>query len=754
MTIELYFFAVLFLGLFAVLDLIVGVSNDASNFLNSSLGSKVAPRYIILSVASLGILMGVVFSSGMMEVARKGIFHPKFFTMPNLLTIFLAVMLTDIVLLDLFNTYALPTSTTVSVVFELLGGAVAVSVLKIIQQKEGLILLGQYINTSKAMVIIFGILLSVIVAFLCGAVTQFFTRLLFTFDYSQSQRRYGGLWGGVAMASITYFILIKGAKGASFITPETVEKIKDNSSLILFSIFLVSAVILQLLIIFKINIFKPIVLIGTFALAMAFAANDLVNFIGVPMAGYHSYRSAISTPNPLTSTMEALEQKVPAETAFLLIAGLIMVATLWISKKARTVSSTEISLAQQYEGEEKYESAIISRIIVRMALNFFNFIKKISPLALQEWFRKRLDTTKYKVDTDAEHRPSFDLLRASVNLMVASALISYATSHQLPLSTTYVTFMVAMGTSFADQAWGRESAVYRVSGVITVITGWFFTAMSAFILSFAVASVLFYGGAIGFIVIAVADGLIILKNHRRHSEEWEYKEKELVFNLKKITDVESSISITFEHIGLLIHEIRISLDETLKALYVHNEYILNRERRKTKKIQRWSNITIANIFKCMRLLQKSDAARSYNYGQTIRRIQRLSDGYRDIVLRCYNHVADHHKMLLDVQINELKEVMIIFNEIMLHAENALCSKDMSQYENVVKKDKELKELAEKLNQNQIERIRNGKSKTRHSILFYSIVGNALMLSKQNLKLMEILSDTFGTLEESIEIRVN
>lgn len=560
--------------------------------------------------------------------------------------------------------------------------------------------------------------------------------------------------GGVALSSITYFILIKGANGTSFIPPENVTLITEHSSLIIGYIFLASAAILQIMLFLKINIFKPIVLTGTFALAMAFAANDLVNFIGVPMAGYHAYLSAVATDSPLTVTMSALTKKAPAESYYLLLSGSIMVVTLWISKKARSVSSTEIRLAQQHEGEEENDSLMISRIIVRMSLNFSKIITKIVPNFIAGLIKKRMDTSQYKVETDTEHRPSFDLLRASANIMVASALISYATSHQLPLSTTYVTFMVAMGTSFADKAWSRESAVYRISGVITVITGWFVTAMSAFTLGFVMSAIIFYGKAPAFISALIIAIFIVLRNHRKHSEELGYRERELVFNLKKITDVNNSISITFGHIGILIREIRESLDIALKALYTHNGYILNRERNKTKRIQRWANITIANVFKCMRLLQKSDISLSYNYGQTIRRVQRLSDGYRDIVNRCHIHVSNYHKMLLDVQIKELGKVMGILNDILLNAEGALCNKDMLKYKTVVKKDAELKELAEKLNQNQIERIRNGLSKTRHSILFYSIVGNALLLSKQNLKLMEILYDTFVSVEKSADAEMN
>ena len=361
---EIYLFAVVLLFSLAVFDLVVGVSNDAVNFLNSSIGSRVAPRYVIMFVASLGMLAGVLFSSGMMEVARKGIFHPQFFCMPELITIFLAVMLTDILLLDIFNTFGMPTSTTVSIVFELLGAAVAVSLVKIHLAGESLAVLGQYINTGQALVIISGILLSVVIAFICGAVVQFFTRLIFTFDYTRRLKRYGGLWGGAALAAITYFILIKGAKGASFITPEMLAWMKTHTLVILSASFVFFAVVFQiLLLVTRINILKPIVLVGTFALAMAFAANDLVNFIGVPLAGFAAFKvAAAAAADPLTISMSALQGAVKTNTVILLLAGGVMVVTLWISRKARTVTETEVSLGRQEEGLERFGSTQFSRM--------------------------------------------------------------------------------------------------------------------------------------------------------------------------------------------------------------------------------------------------------------------------------------------------------------------------------------------------------------------------------------------------------
>ncbi len=449
----------------ALSDLIVGVSNDAVNFLNSSIGSRVAPRHVIMIIASLGMLAGVTFSSGMMEVARKGIFNPQFFTMPELMTVFLAVMLTDILLLDLYNTFGLPTSTTVSIVFELLGAAVAVSLLKLYEMGDSFARVVEYINTGKALAIIFGILLSVVVAFVVGAVIQFISRIIFTFDYERRLRRYGAVWGGAGLASITYFILIKGAKGASFITPETLSWIKCHTSLILLGSFLVSALFLQILLSFtRVNILKLIVLVGTFALAMAFAANDLVNFIGVPLAGLSAYQEASATADPLTATMEALRQPVHGNTLILLFAGVVMVITLWISRKARSVTATTVQLGRQEEGFERFESTVLSQTIVRLVSALFDTIGRLFP---NHGFGGR----SIAASTDPTHRPtpaadgavpSFDLIRAAVNLIVASALISLATSFKLPLSTTYVTFMVAMGASLVRPGVGPRQR--RLSG--------------------------------------------------------------------------------------------------------------------------------------------------------------------------------------------------------------------------------------------------------------------------------------------------
>ncbi len=748
MSIEFYFFAVGILLLFASFDLVVGVTNDAVNFLNSAIGSKAAPFRTIMIIASLGILAGVTFSGGMMEVARKGIFHPQFFTMPNLMTIFLAVMLTDILLLDLFNTHGLPTSTTVSIVFELLGAAVAVSLIKIMSTVDSTMAIWDYINTAKAMIIVFGILLSIIVAFFSGAVVQFFSRLLFTFDYEPRLKKYGAVWGGMAMTAITFFILIKGAKGATFMTPGMVVWIKGHSLLIMCTIFLGSAAIFQALLrVFKVNILKPIILVGTFALAMAFAANDLVNFIGVPLAGLNAYQTAVASTDPLGITMMALSKKVQSHTLLLLLAGFIMVLTLWFSKKAKTVTETEISLGQQDEGTERFESIWLSRKIVNMVDSLFGSIKKIIPGSVQDAVAKRLLPATNSVLLGHKDKPSFDLIRASVNLMVASAVVSLATSFKLPLSTTYVTFMVAMGSSFSDQAWGRESAVYRVTGVLTVVGGWFMTAFIAFVVSFVFAGVLFYFQILGVIGLVGVAGFLIWKNQVKHKDREKEKDEINIFTMDKVDNFQDAVSDTFDHLAYLFKSIRKSLDTGFDALFEDDLYRLKLERKRVKQFQMWTNVIIANIFKVLRLQQQEDIKTSYNYYQIIRRLQKVSDTHRDIIIRSTRHVSNRHKGLLPVQIEELKQVRACVMKILTMMEDNFNKKELVHHDTITSEFNNMRRLINAINENQIERIRDDSSKTRLSILFYATGGNCLTMMRQNVRLLEIFNDSFS-LEDS------
>jgi phosphate/sulfate permease len=741
---DVYLVAVIILAGLAISDLIVGVSNDAVNFLNSSIGSRVAPRHVIMIIAGLGILAGVTFSSGMMEVARKGIFHPEFFTMPEIMVIFLAVMLTDILLLDLFNTFGLPTSTTVSIVFELLGAAVAVSLIKINAIGSSFSSLVNYINTAKALAIVSGILLSIVIAFFFGALVQFLSRLIFTFDYQKRLKRYGAIWGGLALSMIIYFILIKGSKGASFMSPNMVNWIMTHTWFILLGSFLISSVVLQVLMILSdINILKPIVLIGTFALAMAFAANDLVNFIGVPLAGLSAYSIANATSNPLSVYMKALQGPVHTNTLLLLLAGVIMTVTLWISRKARTVTKTEIDLGRQDDGLERFDSSPFSRVSVRMVSSLFEKINMIIPEAVQHKISKRLNPEHYDTNPIGEGKiPSFDLVRASVNLMVASAVISFATSLKLPLSTTYVTFMVAMGSSLSDQAWGRESAVYRVTGVLTVIGGWFFTAFMAFTISLIFALAIYYFRLPAILLILGLSIVVIWRNHHIHKGREKEDDAIEVFNLKKIKDPIFAINTSFEHTSHFLQLIKETLDICFEGLFNEDRQMLKFTRSETKKIQRWANIIIANIFKTLRLLEQEDIKHTRKYAQTISSLQEIAESHRDIIMKAYLHVDNHHKGLLDVQIEELKQIKVCIIELLDKTSKALLKGEMIDPSSILEINQKLKRLEKQLDRNQIKRIQDDTSKTRLSILFYGVMWDSRKIVESTLNLLKVFQDSF------------
>ncbi|MEN8152746.1 MAG: inorganic phosphate transporter [Acidobacteriota bacterium] len=740
---EIYLAAIIFLALLAVSDIIVGVSNDAVNFLNSSIGSRVASKYTIFIIASFGLLAGVTFSKGMMEVARKGIFHPKFFTMPELITIFLAVMLTDILLLDLFNSYGLPTSTTVSIVFELLGAAVAMSIIKVLKSKEGLAGLIKYINTGKALAIIMGILLSVVIAFTVGAIIQFFSRLIFTFEFNNKLKKYGALWGGLALTSITYFIVIKGAKGSTFITSETLSWIKSNTMLILLISFLIFSLLLEvLLVLTRINILKIVVLIGTFALAMAFAANDLVNFIGVPLAGLSAYKVASTTAEPLTSMMSELQKASPSHTVLLIIAGIIMAVTLWFSRKARTVTQTEINLGRQDEGYERFGSTSLSRTIVRIFSGISESINVIIPGFILNKINKRFKVTSNTLSMADGDKPSFDLIRASVNLMVASVLISFATSMKLPLSTTYVTFMVAMGTSFADRAWGRDSAVYRITGVFTVIGGWFVTALLAFFVSGIFALILSNFKIFGFFFIIVFGGLIIYKNHTLHKNRANDSKDLEIFNLKKIKDSKYATDITFKHAGIFLKEVSDILNTGFEGMSTENRIILRDSKKRAKKISVWANIITANIFKSLRLLQKDNHRYSKIYAQTVNALQGIAESQKDLLGRAFEHIDNFHKNLLNVQIRELNELRKITIDFLTNSSEAMIERDEKKLNELLKKENKVKKMIKEFDENQVKRIQDESSKTRLSILFYGFTRDMRRIGEHTIDLLKIFKDSF------------
>ena len=473
-----YFSFIVFLFMLAVFDLVVGVSNDAVNFLNSAIGAKVARFRTILIIASIGVFVGATMSNGMMDIARHGIFQPQMFSFNDLLCIFLAVMVTDVVLLDVFNTLGMPTSTTVSMVFELLGGTFILSLLKIATDETGLLGFADLLNTDKALSVILGIFLSVAVAFIFGTVVQWLSRLIFTFNYTSKLKWKIGLFGGIATTCILYFALLKGLKDSSFMTPEYNAWIKENTMYLVGGCFVVSTVLMQVFHWCKINVFKIVIFMGTFALALAFAGNDLVNFVGVPLAAYSAYQdfAANGAGQADTFMMSSLNENAKTPFIFLFLSGVVMVYALATSKKAQNVVKTSVDLSRQDEGEEMFGSSRVARSIVRGANNVNEFFSKYTPKPLVRWIDARFN----KDEAILAQGAAFDLVRASINLVLSGLLIALGTSLKLPLSTTYVTFIVAMGSSLADRAWSRESAVFRITGVLNVIGGWFLTAGIAF----------------------------------------------------------------------------------------------------------------------------------------------------------------------------------------------------------------------------------------------------------------------------------
>ena len=547
---EIFYFAIIcVLFIFAVIDLNVGVSNDAVNFLNSAVGAKAASLKTILIVAAIGIFIGASTSNGMMDIARHGMFQPEHFYFRQLMCVFLAVTVTDVVLLDIFNSLGMPTSTTVSMVFELLGASFAISLIKIGSHEglEGVNTLADLLNTGKALEVIAGIFLSVAIAFFFGIIVQWISRLIFTYNYKKGLGKKIGVFGGVAVTSIIYFMLFKGMKGAAFMTPEIKAYLNENTLMLLGIIFVVSTVLMQFLHALKVNVFKVVIMIGTFALAMAFAGNDLVNFIGVTMAALdsvlHFAREAVPAGISADEYMMGFLNE-PAQTSvwFLIGAGAVMVYALCTSKKAHEVLKTSINLSRQDEGDEMFGSSSMARKLVRAGMGFINGVNKISPKSVKRWVAKRFDQEHATLDEGA----AFDLVRASVNLVLAGLLIALGTSLKLPLSTTYVTFMVGMGTSLADQAWGRESAVFRITGVISVIGGWFLTAGAAFILAGIVASIMYFGGPIAMVIMAALALFLLIRSHisykNKKNEEVRDVKMDVVLNADDPQEVWAALS--------------------------------------------------------------------------------------------------------------------------------------------------------------------------------------------------------------------
>lgn len=524
----IYLGIVIFLFMLAVFDLLVGVSNDAVNFMNSAVGAKVANFKTIVIVAAIGVFAGAVLSNGMMDIARHGIFQPVNFSFYEIMCILLAVMVTDVVLLDVFNTLGLPTSTTVSMVFELLGGTFILAILKIVGDETGLLTLGDMMNTEKALSVIMGIFLSVAIAFIAGTFVQYISRLIFSFNYKKNLSWTISIFGGIAVTSLSYFMLIKGLKSAPFMTPESLAWISENTTLLVVGCFITFTLLMQILHWCRVNVFKIIVLLGTFSLALAFAGNDLVNFIGVPLAGFSAYTDYVANSNGVgihDFMMTSLMSSAKTPAIFLFASGLIMVYALATSKKAKNVIKTSVDLARQEEGDEMFGSSALARTIVRRANNINDFLKRVIPVGMRRWIDSRFN----KDEVILENGAAFDLVRAAVNLVLSGLLIIIGTTMKLPLSTTYVTFIVAMGTSLADRAWSRESAVYRITGMLSVIGGWFITAFVAFTICALVTFIMFYTSFVGMFIFIVVAVVLLVRSNIKYSKKEKAEQQDDIF---------------------------------------------------------------------------------------------------------------------------------------------------------------------------------------------------------------------------------
>lgn len=655
------FFTILLIILFAVaiIDLIVGVSNDAVNFLNSAIGSKVAPLRTILLVASAGVVLGSMFSSGMMEIARNGLFNPSFFTFEQVMFLFLAVMLTDIILLDFYNSLGLPTSTTVSLVFEILGAAFAIGVLHSFSTglSWGEIQLDNILNFSSAFTIITGIFLSIFLAFIVGSLIQRVSRVIFTFSIKKSIKYYGAIFCGLSITTIIYFLLIKGVKGSSLVTDAQVKWVMENTWSIVLASFVFFSVVIQLIMWYtKINPLKVVVLLGTFSLAMAFAGNDLVNFIGVAVGGLVAFQNWAASGIPADQyQMGILSEKLITPTWILLVAGVVMVVTLWTNAKSRKVTETELSLSRQDEGDEKFRPNVVSRIMVGVALLAGRTTDSVLPRSWSKAIERRFE----KGATDAiseKDQPSFDLVRASVNLLVSSVLIAYGTSQKLPLSTTFVTFMVAMGTSFADQAWGRESAVYRVAGVMNVIAGWLITAVVAFAFSGFIAFILFKTGHVGVIVVTVLAAFLIIRSHVRFAkkEKKESSEKQLfASNLKDLKQaIDESNEVTVKNLKVIMKVYGTSVESLAKE----KRKAVEKSMLRIKELHEQNEKIQHKIIKYVKKMPRQNLAASRLY---ILMFDYMQDLYQSILLiseSCTVHLQNYHTSPSKRYLQQLQEV--------------------------------------------------------------------------------------------------
>lgn len=736
---DIYIYMLIILAGLAITDLVVGVSNDAVNFLNSAIGSKAINFKTIMIIASIGIAFGAMSSSGMMEVARKGIFVPGEFFFDEVMIIFMAVMITDILLLDFFNSIGLPTSTTVSIVFELLGAAVCMSVIKINgNEAESLLDLGKYIATDTAIEIILGILLSVVVAFIIGGVVQFFSRLLLTFDYEGRPPFLAALFGGVSLTSLFYFIIFKGLKGADLGVVTEFIGSTDVYTFIGVTFLFWTAFSFVYVFLIKWDVYKLIIILGTFGLAMAFAGNDLVNFIGVPIGAYQAWEFAEGTGLKASEiNMSFLSGKLPSNKLLLVAAGLIMVATLWFSSKAQAVVKTSVDLARQDSGTERFQSNFLSRILVRYSIVAADGVQRILPDTASNFISSRFE--KLPVPTVVpKHadKPAFDYVRASVNLMVASVLISIATSYKLPLSTTYVTFMVAMGTSLADRAWGTESAVYRIAGVLNVIGGWFFTAFSAFTAAAVFAYLIYLGGMYAVVALVTIAVLLIIRSFIGHKKS--QQEQKVTDQLQKAESktIQGIIDESSDNVATVFKRSKRIYKNTLDGLIAQDLAILKTSKKESKKLSGEIDDLRNNIFFFIKNLDEHNLGASKFYIDVLGNLQDVSQSLDYISKASNTHISNNHKSLKFNQIKDLKEIILRIHEIFNDAQETFTTKDFSNLGAIIVEQRELITLVDEKINKQVKRTKDDEESPKNTTLYFSLLLETRDLMNETIQIAE------------------
>ena len=742
---NIYLFMLIALAVLALADLIVGVSNDAVNFLNSAIGSKALSFRVIMIVASIGVAAGAIFSSGLMEVARKGIFNPEMFVFSEIMVIFIAVMITDILLLDFFNTLGLPTSTTVSIVFELLGAAVAMALLKIYtgDANEQLI---AFINVTKATQIVLGIFLSIVFAFSIGAIVQYISRLFLSFQFQEKPKWMSALFGGIALTAITYFIIIKGIKGTPYagetlplLGGMTLGEFAETELIKVSSIGIVFWTLISLIWVRFWDIYKMIIAVGTFSLALAFAGNDLVNFIGVPIAAWQSYQSWLASGiAPELFSMGGLAAKVATPTIFLFVAGLVMVLTLWTSTKAKKVVKTTIDLSRQDKTEERFESNALSRGLVNAFVRTTGVINRMIPTPIQNLITKQFtQPTLEEAVIKKGDLPAFDNVRASINLTVAAVLISIATSYKLPLSTTYVTFMVAMGTSLADRAWGSDSAVYRVAGVINVVGGWFLTAFIAFTACALLVTFIYFAKLVAIIILLILSAIILYRNYIRSQKENKTLKEEDELYMTEAGSVQGLIAESAYNVSRMVSRANEIYKNTIHGLATENVDTLKKNKRSVKKLENEISTLRDQLYYFIKELDEDSVKASKFFIGLIDCLEDMCQSLELLNKKCQKHIRNKHKKIKYTQIKALKTIENELEDLFSEIRFTFDLNDFDQIKDILPKKENLFNSINNCIQDQVSRTRTEESSPKNTTLFFGILSETKDLIGSTMNLIEL-----------------